>query len=306
MGSSNDGSPAAQSARQDDESDGTEQAPRGFFGRILDAFNPSDSHSGGQATDNAPGATALGSGQLGLANLRKLRVDDVAIPKVEIAAVPLDIGKDDLVEAFREHGFSRLPVYKGTLDHPQGLVLLKDLALQHGFGAAGRFSLKRLLRPVLFAPPSMPAATLLQKMQRDRVHMALVIDEYGGVDGLVTIEDLIETVIGEIDDEHDEVEGALWKEEKPGVFLAQSVAPLDEFEAAIGMTLRADEDDAEIDTLGGLVFVRTGRVPARGEVVPHESGAEFEVVDADPRRIKRLRVRLPGAGSAKPAEAAEA
>ncbi|MCF8511613.1 MAG: hemolysin family protein [Rhodobacteraceae bacterium] len=306
MGSSNDGSPAAQSARQDDESDGTEQAPRGFFGRILDAFNPSDSQSGGQATDNAPGATALGSGQLGLANLRKLRVDDVAIPKVEIAAVPLDIGKDDLVEAFREHGFSRLPVYKGTLDHPQGLVLLKDLALQHGFGAAGRFSLKRLLRPVLFAPPSMPAATLLQKMQRDRVHMALVIDEYGGVDGLVTIEDLIETVIGEIDDEHDEVEGALWKEEKPGVFLAQSVAPLDEFEAAIGMTLRADEDDAEIDTLGGLVFVRTGRVPARGEVVPHESGAEFEVVDADPRRIKRLRVRLPGAGSAKPAEAAEA
>jgi magnesium and cobalt transporter len=306
MGSSNDGSPAAQSARQDDESDGTEQAPRGFFGRILDAFNPSDSQSGGQATDNTPGATALGSGQLGLANLRKLRVDDVAIPKVEIAAVPLDIGKDDLVEAFREHGFSRLPVYKGTLDHPQGLVLLKDLALQHGFGAAGRFSLKRLLRPVLFAPPSMPAATLLQKMQRDRVHMALVIDEYGGVDGLVTIEDLIETVIGEIDDEHDEVEGALWKEEKPGVFLAQSVAPLDEFEAAIGMTLRADEDDAEIDTLGGLVFVRTGRVPARGEVVPHESGVEFEVVDADPRRIKRLRVRLPGAGSAKPAEAAEA
>ena len=124
--------------------------------------------------------------------------------KVEIAAVPLDIGKDELVEAFREHGFSRLPVYKGTLDHPQGLVLLKDLALQHGFGAAGRFSLKKLLRPVLFAPPSMPAATLLQKMQRDRVHMALVIDEYGGVDGLVTIEDLIETVIGEIEDEHDE------------------------------------------------------------------------------------------------------
>jgi magnesium and cobalt transporter len=214
----------------------------------------------------------------------------------------LDIGKEDLVEAFRQHGFSRLPVYKGTLDHPQGLVLLKDLALQHGFGAGGRFSLKRLLRPLLYAPPSMPAAILLQKMQRDRVHMALVIDEYGGVDGLVTIEDLIETVIGEIDDEHDEAEGALWKEEKPGVFLAQSLAPLDEFETAIGMGLRTDEDDAEIDTLGGLVFVRTGRVPARGEVVTHESGVEFEVVDADPRRIKRLRVRLPGAGSARPVE----
>jgi len=306
MGSSNDDSPAAQSARQDGEDDGADQGPRTFLGRIFSAFSPSDSQSGGDAEARPSNVTAPGAAQLGLANLRKLRVDDVAIPKVEIAAVPLDIGKDDLVEAFRQHGFSRLPVYKGTLDHPQGLVLLKDLALQHGFGATGRFSLKRLLRPLLYAPPSMPAATLLQKMQRDRVHMALVIDEYGGVDGLVTIEDLIETVIGEIDDEHDEVEGALWKEEKPGVFLAQSVAPLEEFEAAIAMTLRADEDDAEIDTLGGLVFVRTGRVPARGEVVTHESGVEFEVVDADPRRIKRLRVRLPGAGSAKPAEAPKA
>jgi magnesium and cobalt transporter len=222
-------------------------------------------------------------------------VDDVAIPKVEIAAVPLDIGRDDLVAAFREHGFSRLPVYKGTLDHPQGLVLLKDLALQHGFGAGGRFSLKKLLRPVLFAPPSMPAAILLQKMQRERVHMALVIDEYGGVDGLVTIEDLIETIIGQIEDEHDEAEGALWKEENPGVYLAASTVPLAEFEAAIGLTLRNNEDDEDIDTLGGLVFLRTGRVPVRGEIVPHETGAEFEVVDADARRIKRLRVRLPGA-----------
>jgi magnesium and cobalt transporter len=308
MGSSSDGSPAARGALHDDDnSDEADQAPRGFFGRILDALTPSDPKVDGPPETGA-GQVALpqGSGQLGLANLRKLRVDDVAIPKVEIAAVPLDIGKDDLVEAFREHGFSRLPVYKGTLDHPQGLVLLKDLALQHGFGAAGRFSLKKLLRPVLFAPPSMPAATLLQKMQRDRVHMALVIDEYGGVDGLVTIEDLIETVIGEIEDEHDEDESTLWKEEKPGVFVAQSVVPLDEFEAAIGLTLRADEDDAEIDTLGGLVFVRTGRVPARGEVIPHESGAEFEVIDADPRRIKRLRVRLPGAGSALPTKPAEA
>jgi magnesium and cobalt transporter len=308
MGSSSDGSPAARGALHDDDnSDEAGQAPRGFFGRILDALTPSDSKGDGSPETGA-GQVPLpqGSGQLGLANLRKLRVDDVAIPKVEIAAVPLDIGKDDLVEAFRQNGFSRLPVYKGTLDHPQGLVLLKDLALQHGFGAAGRFNLKKLLRPVLFAPPSMPAATLLQKMQRDRVHMALVIDEYGGVDGLVTIEDLIETVIGEIEDEHDEDENTLWKEEKPGVFVAQSVVPLDEFEAAIGLTLRADDDDAEIDTLGGLVFVRIGRVPARGEVIPHESGAEFEVIDADPRRIKRLRVRLPGAGSAIPTKPAEA
>jgi magnesium and cobalt transporter len=140
-------------------------------------------------------------------------------------------------------------------------------------------------------------------MQKDRVHMALVIDEYGGVDGLVTIEDLIETVIGEIEDEHDEDEGALWKEERPGVILAQSTAPLEEIEAAIGLALRAGEEDEEIDTLGGLVFLRAGRVPARGEVVEHESGVQFEIVDADPRRIKRLRVRLPQAQSQTPSPA---
>jgi magnesium and cobalt transporter len=290
MGSSNDGSGAAQRAQAETEE--AEASPRGFFGRLLSAFNSSDSSEGDPA---ATGAENRGVMLPGFGNLRRLRVDDVAIPKAEIAAVPLDIGKDDLVEAFREHGYSRLPVYKGTLDQPQGLVLLKDLALQHGFGAGTRFSLKKLLRPVLFAPPSMPAAILLQKMQRERVHMALVIDEYGGVDGLVTIEDLIETIIGQIEDEHDEQEGALWKEEKPGVYVAASTAPLDEFEAAIGLTLRNGEDDEDIDTLGGLVFLRTGRVPVRGEIVPHESGAEFEVMDADARRIKRLRVRLPGA-----------
>ena len=127
-----------------------------------------------------------------------------------------------------------------------------------------------------------------------------------GVDGLVTIEDLIETVIGEIEDEHDEAEGALWKEEKPGVYVAQALTPLEEFEAAIGLRLRQDEDDSEIDTLGGLVFLRTGRVPARGEIVTHESGVEFEVIDADARRIKRLRVRLPGVAPAEtPAAVAE-
>jgi magnesium and cobalt transporter len=125
--------------------------------------------------------------------------------------------------------------------------------------------------------------------------MALVIDEYGGVDGLVTIEDLIETVIGEIEDEHDTSEDGLWTEEKPGQYIVQSRAPLQDFEAAIGMKLAEEDDEDEFDTLGGLVFMLAGRVPARGEVVPHASGAEFEVIDADPRRIKRLRVRLPQA-----------
>ena len=299
MGSTSDSPAMAQSASADAEDGSSEPAGRGFFGRLLSAFTPNSDDQSAPATVPTAAAPSLGA-------LRRLRVDDVAIPKTEIVAVPTDIGKDDLVEVFRKHGFSRVPVYKGTLDHPQGLVLLKDLALQHGFGASARFSLKRLLRPVLFAPPSMPAGTLLQKMQRDRVHMALVIDEYGGVDGLVTIEDLIETVIGEIEDEHDEAEGALWKEEKPGVYVAQALTPLEEFEAAIGLRLRQDEDDSEIDTLGGLVFLRTGRVPARGEIVTHESGVEFEVIDADARRIKRLRVRLPGVAPAEtPAAVAE-
>jgi magnesium and cobalt transporter len=288
MGSSTDGPTAAQGALDrlaDDPSE--DPGPRGFLGRLISAFSPSSEPTLPRAADGAPSAPQ------GLHALRRMRVDDVAIPKVDIVAVPLDIGKDELVEVFRTHGFSRVPVYKGTLDHPQGLVLLKDLALQHGFGATGRFSLKRLLRPILYAPPSMPTGVLLQKMQKDRAHMALVIDEYGGVDGLVTIEDLIETVIGEIEDEHDEDEGALWKEEKPGVILAQSTAPLEEIEAALGMALRNGDEDEEIDTLGGLVFQRSGRVPARGEVITHESGVQFEIVDADPRRIKRLRVRVP-------------
>jgi len=309
MGSTNNGSGSAQNVQepQDTQSDeSSEPLQRGFFGRLLSAFGP---HGEGDEAGRPANDSMAAGGQTvhNLANLRKLRVDDVAVPKVDIAAVSVDIGKENLVEAFRQRGYSRLPVYHGTLDSPMGLVLLKDLALQYGFGkAGGTFSLRKLLRPVLYAPPSMPVGVLLQKMQKERVHMALVIDEYGGVDGLVTIEDLIETVIGEIEDEHDEVEGPQWTLDKPGVFTAKAMAPLEEFEQAIGLTLRNGEDDDEIDTLGGLVFLRTGRVPARGEIVPHESGAEFEIVDADPRRIKRLRVRLPDAAARRVAAAAEA
>jgi magnesium and cobalt transporter len=294
MGSSNDGSDAAPGA----EADPTGSGQRGFLSRIINALSSSEPAPESRQADPAPAAASV-PGVPGIGNLRRLRVDDVAIPKVEITAVPVDIGREDLVAVFRKHGFSRLPVYDETLDKPLGLVLLKDLALQFGFGQdTGSFDLRKMLRPVLFAPPSMPVGVLLQKMQKDRVHMALVIDEYGGVDGLVTIEDLIETVIGEIEDEHDEADATLWTMEKPGVYLAHARAPLEEIEAAIGLRLRADEDDEEIDTLGGLVFLRTGRVPARGEIVPHESGVAFEVIDADPRRIKRLRLRLPGAQAA--------
>jgi magnesium and cobalt transporter len=191
------------------------------------------------------------------------------------------------------------------LDQPLGLVHLKDLALGHGFGrAAAGFDLRGLLRPLLYAPPSMPIGVLLQKMQAAHIHMALVIDEYGGVDGLVTIEDLLEQIVGDIADEHDEAESMLWSAEAPGVYLAEGRMDLEDFEAVIGTNL-ADPDIAEeVDTLGGLVFRLAGRVPVRGELVLHPAGHEFEVIDADARKVQRLRVRLRQDGGAR-AEAAE-
>lgn len=301
MGQVADGSNSAAAAPASEPEAGessNEPQPRGFFGRILGALGASPGEADPSEAQSATSAAAA-LGLPGLGNLRKMRVGDVAVPKAEIVAVPVTTTREELVEVFRTQGYSRLPVFKDTLDSPMGLVHLKDLALAHGFGGApGRFSLRKLLRPLLYVPPSMPIGVLLQKMQLQRIHMALVIDEYGGVDGLVTIENLIETVIGEIEDEHDEDEGALWKEEAPGVILAQSTAPLEDIEAALGIPLRTAEEDEEIDTLGGLVFLRSGRVPARGEVIEHESGVQFEIVDADPRRIKRLRVRVPVPGAA--------
>lgn len=295
MGESADGSMTAQDAPDPSDSSGQ----RGFFGRILEAFTPTDAEAEG-SDEPHPVAQAAPTGRTlhGIGNLRRMRVEDVAVPKAEIEAVPVNAKLEEVVNQFRESGFSRLPVFKGTLDNPLGLIHLKDLALQQAFtDPKPRFDLRKMLRPLLYAPPSMPIGVLLQKMQSERTHMALVIDEYGGVDGLVTIEDLIETVIGEIEDEHDTADGGLWQEEKPGQYIVQSRAPLDEFEAEIGLKLAGEEEDEEIDTLGGLVFMLVGRVPARGEVIPHESGAEFEIVDADPRRIKRLRVRLPQAAA---------
>jgi len=219
----------------------------------------------------------------------------VAVPKADIVAVPMSISIEDLVSIFRKEGLTRMPVYEGTLDTPMGLVNLKDFALRHGFdGDGAEFDMRHLLRPLLYVPPSMPLGVLLQKMQADRIHMELVIDEYGGTDGLVTIEDLLEQVVGEIDDEHDEVEADTFTREKDGVWLALAKTPLEEFEAEIGMDLTANEaiDEEEVDTLGGLVFMLAGHVPARGEVIEHPDGPVFEVIDADPRRIKRLRVRL--------------
>lgn len=294
MGQVADGAVSANApAPGDDAGDDQSAEPlsRGFLGRIFDVFGPSEPDQAADAAAAVPAAVPLP----GLGNLRRMRVGDVAIPKVEIVAVPVNITRDELVAVFREQGYSRLPVFKDTLDTPLGLIHLKDLALEWGFGASGgRFSLRKLMRPLLYVPPSMPIGVLLQKMQVQRIHMALVIDEYGGVDGLLTLEDLIEQVIGEIEDEHDEAEDGYWKLEKPGQWIVQARAPLKDFEAEIGMVLADPEEEADIDSMGGLVFMQIGRVPARGEVIVAENGVEYEVLDADPRRIKRLRVRLPG------------
>ncbi|WP_111535421.1 CBS domain-containing protein [Palleronia aestuarii] len=268
-----------------EDTEGGESHERGFFGRFFNAFGAGEESD----EDPPPPAKSLP----GLLNLSRMRVEDVAIPNVEITSVPIDIEMDDLVTIFQESGLTRLPVYDGTLDNPVGMIHLKDFALRHGFGASADFDMAEMTRPLIYAPPSMPIGVLLQKMQSDRMHMALVIDEYGGVDGLVTIEDLIEQVIGQIEDEHDTDEDQLWTLEQPGCYLVQAKAPLEEFEAEIGMRLVDPDDEEEIDTLGGVVVVLTGRVPTRGEVIPHPAGPEFEIVDADPRRLKRLRVRLP-------------
>jgi len=292
MGDADAGSSNAAQRARDPKTEGT----GGIFGRLRRALTkPAVNGQEPQAIRVDPNGAAGAMLSHGLMNLRRMRVVDVAIPKAEIVAVPVEIKKDELVHVFRDSGLTRLPVYQGTLDTPVGMVHLKDFALTHGFnGETGRFSLRKMLRPLLYAPPSMPIGVLLQKMQTQRVHMALVIDEYGGVDGLVTIEDLIEQVVGEIEDEHDIDEGGYWTVEKPGCYLAQAKTPLEAFEAEIGLSLVDRAEDEEIDTLGGLVFMLSGRVPARGEMIRHPAGPEFEIVEADPRRIKRLRVRVAG------------
>ncbi|TQM93233.1 transporter associated domain-containing protein [Roseinatronobacter monicus] len=282
MGDTTDGSRAAHRALEDLK----ESYTRGLFGRLFDALTPDDE-------DDPERAHALGQTLPGLANLQRLKVEDVAIPKAEIIALEQGAELPDIVATFRESGYSRIPVYDETLDKPLGLLLLKDLALRYGFNGHHAIDLRAILRPILYVPPSMPLSVLLRKMQAERTHFALVIDEYGGVDGLVTIEDLLEQVVGEIEDEHDTEDEADIVRESSASLLANARAPLAALEEELGFALTDEDEEEEIDTLGGLVFLLSGRVPVRGEVIAHPSGLEFEVIDAEPRRIKRLRVHLP-------------
>jgi magnesium and cobalt transporter len=227
-----------------------------------------------------------------IANVLRLRgttADDVMIPRADIVAIQRDTPLSEARAQFRREGHSRMPVYGEQLDDIVGMVHIKDV-FAHDTSDAD-FSLQSIMRTPLMVAPQLPVLDLLLQMRQAHMHLALVVDEYGGIDGLVTIEDLVETIVGDIADEHDEPGQKMVTERPDGTYDIDGRMPIEAFEAKFGPVLTEDERDADIDTVAGLVFTLAGRVPARGEVVAPESGCEFRVLDADPRRIRRLRMR---------------
>ena len=244
--------------------------------------------------------------------LGDMRVEDVMVPRADIDAVELNTPVAGVMAAFRQSGHSRMPVFREALDDPVGMVHIKDLMTWTFDIAGGKTgeeldqlarqpdltavnlsqTLKRtgIVRPLLFVPPSMPARILLEQMQASRKQMALVIDEYGGTDGLVSLEDLVEIIVGEIEDEHDLADEADIVRVGDNQYIADARADLDEARALIGPAFDV-ADSEDIDTIGGLIFSAIGRIPVRGEIVNAVEGFEFEILDADPRRIKRVRIR---------------
>ncbi|MFO1129096.1 MAG: hemolysin family protein [Rhodospirillales bacterium] len=251
----------------------------------------------GDAALDADERTLVGN----ILSLRNRSAEDVMVPRVDIVAIGADAGLTAVIDLMIESGHSRLPVYRETLDDAIGMVHIKDILAWKGENEA--FQLAKIVRPVLFVAPSMEVLQLLLEMRATRSHMALVVDEFGGVDGLITIEDVVEEIVGEIADEHDRevVPGVLSRPD--GSIDADARAPLEILEQHFGPTLSEDEQE-DIDTLGGLVVSLAGRVPEKAETIEHPSGLAFEVLDADPRRIKRVRVSR--ADSAPPAAAGRA
>src|SRR5271154_7374982 len=246
--------------------------------------------------------------------LRETRIERIMIPRADIVAVQQDIALGDLVKVFEVAGHSRLVVYNDTLDDPTGMIHIRDLiafmaahatqdpaAAQQGQSHPADLNFAnidlslpltaaKIVREILYAPPSMPALDLLAKMQATRIHLALVIDEYGGSDGLVSIEDLVELIVGDIADEHDEAELPAVTRQNDGSFLAIGRASLDDVRAVVGDEFDVGEAAQDVDTLGGYLVMRAGHVPVRGELVPGPASFEAEVLDADPRRVKRVKI----------------
>jgi len=260
------------------------------------------------------------------------RIEDVMVPRADIVAIEATATLSELMVTFQEAGHSRLVVHDDTLDDPRGMIHIKDLQawltrrvkkrrIKPGENDStsktnSRSAIKarvweffpsdfrrtisnsRMIRDIIYVPPSMRAVDLLLKMQSTRIHMAVVVDEYGGTDGLVTIEDLVEEIVGDIEDEHDIDEGPLVRDAGDKTYVIDARAPVSEVEVTLGLSLMPeDDDDEEYDTIGGLIVSMVGRVPGRREIIKHPAGIEFEVIDGDPRRVKRLQVRL-GTGEA--------
>lgn len=218
------------------------------------------------------------------------RVNDIMVPRTDIAAIPNDIVIDELKTHIIEQRHTRMPVYEETLDHVQGFIHIKDLLPMLAGDAA--YDIKSTVRPLLFVPPSMRIIDLLIKMRHVGSHMAIVVDEYGGTDGLVTMEDLFEEIVGDIQDEHDndeEQEDRILRINDT-TYEVSARMRIDALEQRLGLNLVTEEKASEFDTLGGLIFYQLGRVPARGEIVPHVSGIRFEITEADPRRIRKVRI----------------
>jgi len=221
--------------------------------------------------------------------LREMSADDVMVPRPDIIAMRADATLEQAIGQLRREGHSRMPVFREHLDDLLGMVHIKDVFAFEG--PPESFSVEKILRKPLMVAPQIGVLDLLLQMRQTRTHLALVVDEYGGIDGLVTIEDLVETIVGDISDEHDEIEGPMYSERPDGALDLNALLPIAELEALLGPVLSEDEREADIETVGGLVFNLAGRVPAKGEIIRHPAGIEFLVLEADARRIRRLRAR---------------
>jgi CBS domain containing-hemolysin-like protein len=295
-----------------------------LFERLTTFFRPRNGSSlrediADALAETASDEAAFSPGERAMLNnilrFREVRVEDVMIPRADIEAVELNTPLGDVMSLFEESGHSRMPVYAETLDDPRGMVHIRDVVAHITRTARlkkpvrttrkpataatlslGQVDLTKsigelsLIREVLFVPPSMLASDLMARMQATRTQIALVIDEYGGTDGLVTLEDIVEMVVGDIEDEHDDEEEPLIEQAGEGTFVVDGKAEIDEVAKVIGDAFSAGEHSENVDTIGGMIFNTLGRVPARGEVVHAVPGFEFHVLDADPRRVKRVRI----------------
>jgi len=227
---------------------------------------------------------------LNVLKMDQIRSTDIMIPRADIGAVEVNDSFEKVLEVFIKESHSRVPVYEKNLDNIIGMIHIKDLVKYQNEGNFEHGFLKKIKREIIEIPPSMPVLDLLMKMQLTRLHMGIVIDEYGGTDGLVTIEDVIEEITGEIEDEHDEQNIPMLIKTSPNSFEASGRVEVEEFEKLLKINFLKDYNNEDVDTLGGLVVAIAGRVPQRGEIIKHESGLTFEINDADPRRIKSIKI----------------